>query len=328
MSWRDLLPPDEQETIQAPWLGGRQLRVGPCVWKIDHSLPDEEGWYKFALAGRKASIVEPGIPDEPPFKLEYGYLVGDRFVSQEARIDPDPRQIAKCSERIHLVEEGLDRFTRVSCGRMFENGPLIYWGQEFPLGPEPEVLDAFLDEKESVADVRDVTPALDASFRLEVFQRAEAARRRAEAARRRAEEEARREQEERRRDIQRRLGDGGGRRAMAQLDFAEAARAALAVGGATFLDHRRSANAHEMIVRFRLGHPEHAPGAGDRRFECTCDERTLQVIDSGICLTAEYDSDEWDRGTRGDRFFTLESLPSVIREAIRNGVLVVYRRVR
>jgi hypothetical protein len=201
---------------------------------------------------------------------------------------------------------------------MFEDGPLIYWGQEFPLGPEPEVLDAFLDEKESVSHVKDVTPALDASFRLEVFQRAEAARRRAEAARRRAEAEAARAQEERRRDIQRRLGDGGGRRAMAQIDFGEAARAALAVGGATLLDHRASVNTHEMVVRFRLD---------NRRFECTCDNRTLQIIDSGICLTAEYDSDEWDRGEQGDRFFTLESLPSVIREAIAGGVLVVYRRV-
>jgi hypothetical protein len=316
MSWRDLL--DKSESVQAPWLGGRRLRQGPRTWKIEHGLPREHGWYTFALVGRKCSVTGPGIPDEPPFKLEYGYLVGDRFVAQGARIDPDPRQIAGSSESIHLVEEGLDRFTRVSCGRMFEDGPLIYWGQEFPLGPEPEVLDAFLDEKESVSHVKDVTPALDASFRLEVFQRAEAARRRAEAARRRAEAEAARAQEERRRDIQRRLGDGGGRRAMAQIDFGEAARAALAVGGATLLDHRASVNTHEMVVRFRLD---------NRRFECTCDNRTLQIIDSGICLTAEYDSDEWDRGEQRDRFFTLESLPSVIREAIAGGVLVVYRRV-
>jgi hypothetical protein len=71
-----------------------------------------------------------------------------------------------------------------------------------------------------------------------------------------------------------------------------------------------------MIVRFRFD---------NRRFECTCDEKTLRIIDSGICLTAHEDDREFEGGTRGDDFFVLESLPGVIKEAIEDHKLVVYR---
>ncbi|MFQ6011384.1 MAG: hypothetical protein ACE5KG_04350, partial [Nitrososphaerales archaeon] len=128
-------------------------------------------------------------------------------------------------------------------------------------------------------------------------------------------EEERRAQEERRREIVERLGDGAGRREMAHIDFQEAAQAALRIGGATYLDHRPGRTRNEMVVRFRFI---------NRRFECTC-SRDLQIIDSGICLTAEYDSAEWDMGTRGDTWLTLESLPGVLSQAHREGRLVVFR---
>ena len=65
-----------------------------------------------------------------------------------------------------------------------------------------------------------------------------------------------------------------------------------------------------MIVRFRVDR---------QRYTCTCDERTLQIIDSGICLI------DHDTGEKGDTFFTLESLPGVIQQAQREGVLHVFR---
>jgi hypothetical protein len=104
---------------------------------------------------------------------------------------------------------------------------------------------------------------------------------------------------------------------LAKEDFEAAARAALAVGGAEYLDHRKAVQRNEMIVRFRFLR---------RRFECTCDHNTLQIIDSGICLTAHGD-DEFADGIKGDSFFSLESLPSVIAEADREEKLVVYRHV-
>jgi len=317
MAWRDLL--QKSEIFVSPWVGGRSLRSGPRAWTIDGSLPQEYGWYEFNLEGRKATIV--GVADPKPESLRFtlvGYLVGDRLVPRDVRVDPDPRNIVTASERVHLIDPGLDRFVLISAGRMYEAGPLIFVQQEMPLGPEADVLNAFLDQKSSVADIANVSPALDAAFRMEVWQRVEAEKRRVELERRRREEEERRQQEERRRQIVEKLGDGEGRRMVAAQDFGEAARAALAIGGAVYLDHRPATRGTEMVVRFRLNR---------RRFECTCDRRTLRIIDAGICLTAHYNDPDFEEGTKGDTLFSLESLPAVILEAEREGKLVVYRHV-
>jgi len=319
MSWRDLLQ-TEGETIVFPWVGGRSLQ-GPDnrVLTIEGRLPSEFGWHKFTVKGRKAKFTE-SVPAEPEI-LNYrvrGYLVGDRIIPDDVRVDPDPKKIIPFSEKVFLIDEGLDRFVRVAAGRAYEGGPLIFYGQEMPLGAEEDVLNAYLDQKVSVDAIAGVSPALDAAFRMETYQRVEAERRRAEAERRRQEEEERRQLEEKRQKLIEQLGDGAGRRAMARIDFSQAARAALAVGGAEFLDNRRAVRRGEMVVRFRLD---------GQRFECTCEETTLQIIDAGICLTAHYDDEEFEEGLKGDTWFTLESLPSVIREAIRDGKLVVYRHV-
>jgi len=330
MGWRDLLQ-GKDERIVLPWISGvtgRSLRSLDRTWTIVGKLPEESGWHTFKLEGRNARLgddfdremaKEPFVV--PPGSLYFqakGYLVGDHFVSDQARVDPDPKKIAEVAEPVYMIEPGLDRFARIEVGRAFEGGPLIYEGMDMPLGPESDVLKAYEDREVSVDKIPGVTPALDAAFRMESWQRAEAERRRAEAERRRREEEERRAQEERRQELVKKLGDGASRREMAKIDFAEAARAALAVSGAEYLDHRRAARRGEMAVRFRINR---------RRFECTCDEKTLQIIDAGICLTAHYDDEEFEEGTRGDTFFTLESLPSVIREAERGGRLVVFRHV-
>jgi hypothetical protein len=313
MGWRDLLQATD-EKLTSPWLGGRSLRSGEREWGIEGKLPAEQGWYTFKLTGRKARVGEPSDPNPNALKhIVKGYLVGDRIVPDDARVDLDPGKIVRYSEPVSLVELGLDRFVRVSAGRIFEDGPLIYQGPEMPLGPEDEVLKAFEDESASVDNIRGVPPALDAAFRMERWQRIEAARRRAELERQRREEEEKRQKEERRKQIAEKLGDGAGRREMAQVDFAEAAKAALAVGGAHYLDHRKARGRGEMVLKFRLQ---------NRRFEAVCDEKTLRIIDSGICLI---DHDDGDK--KYDNYLTLESLPAVILEAIRTHKLVVFRHV-
>lgn len=299
-----------------PWVGGRSVRLEEREWKLVGKLPEEYGWFTFKVEGRKARCLAGG--DQQPLRHQkVGYLVGDRLVSDEAA-PSNPHKLVAEAERVHLIEEGLDRFVRVRTGRAFEGGPLIYVGQEMPLGPEDEALNHFLnpDETEPKVSIRGATPALYAALELELYHRAEATRRRAELARRRQEEEARLALEHRRRELTEKLGDGAGRRAMAQVDFEQAARAALAVGGAEYLDHRKGRGS-EMVVRFRLDR---------QRFECVCD-LTLNITDAGICLTAHDDDQGFEEGTKGDTFFTLESLPSVIREAQRDRKLVVYRHV-
>jgi len=317
MGWRDLLE-TEGNSITLPWTGGRSLCLNGQVWNIENRLPIEHGWYSFTISGRRATRYEISAVGANPNILSHivtGYLVGDRLVLDDARVDPDPKTITANSEPVFLLEDGLDRFSRVSAGRTCDDGPLIFRQQEMPLGPEDEVLNAFLENSldfYQCRNIKGVVPALDAAFRMEIWQKVEAERRRQELERLRREEEGRRAREERRQALIANLGNAETRRELAKIDFGEAARAALAVGNAQYLDHRRAPRRGEMVVRFRMNR---------RRFECVCDERTLRVIDSGICLT------DHDTGEKGDTLFTLESLPSVINEAIRTNVLVVYRHV-
>lgn len=307
MGWQDLLQRDD-EFIIAPWVGG-PVRHGQRDFRLDCRM-QEHGWYKFKVQGQKLCCPEPADPQELKH-LVVGYLVGDLLVS-----DWDGK-----TERVHLLERSLDRFSRVSAGRAYEGGPLIYRQQEFPLEPDVFALNYFLDHKDAESPpeprIKGAAPALYEAIKLELFQRAEVRRRRAEIEKRLREEEEARQREERRQNLVKQLGDGAGRREMAQVDFEAAAKAALTVGGAEYLDHRAAGRHYEVAVRYRLD---------GRRYECTCNTKTLQIIDSGICLTA-HGGGGFAAGTKGDTWFTLESLPSVIREAIREGKLVVYRHV-
>jgi hypothetical protein len=312
MGWRDLLTA-EGETTTLPWTGGGSLHSDTRTFKVGRR-PREHGWYQFKIEGNTATSPTPAEPVPTLLRTAVaGYLVGDRIVLDDARIDPDPGKIVEHSEKVYVLPEELDRFSRVRAGRVYPEGPLIFIEQEFPLGPEDDVLNAYLDEKEEVHSIPGVVPALDAAFRMESFQRAEAERRRQELARQRAEEEARLAKEKRRAELLEQLGDGAGRRAMAQENFHDAAKAALTVGGAQYLDHRRHGdrNRGEWLVTYRVD---------GQRLACVCNTN-LQIIDAGVCLV-DHDTDE-----KGDTYFTLESLPSVIRQAIREGKLVVWRHV-
>ena len=102
------------------------------------------------------------------------------------------------------------------------------------------------------------------------------------------------------------------RRALARRDFGTAAKTALAVSGAELLDHRDNVRRGEKVVQFRFKR---------RRFECVVHAESLRIVDAGVCLINHA------TGERGDDRFTLESLPAVIDEAMRRGVLHVFRRV-
>lgn len=315
MTWRDLLHTDD-ECITLPWTGGRELRSFARKWNIQGPLPHEYGWYIFKLLkGRSAELSEgPVAPVEAALgQVHFGYLVGDRFAT-EAFIDRvviEPAEVAQRLPRVHLINDDVDRFARVSIGAVTTDGPLFFRQVEMPLGPEDDVTRAFEDRAANVRGIKGVTPALEAAFFMASWQRAEAERRRAELERLRAEEEARRAAEERRQNLIRQLGDGAGRREMAKVDFETAARAALAVGGADLLDHKRVRGRDEYVVKYRLDR---------RRFECVCDGN-LHIVDAGICLINHA------TGEKGDAKFTLESLPGVVREAERTGRLVVFRNV-
>jgi hypothetical protein len=313
MGWKDLLEIDS-ELIVLPWLGSTTLfGSGGRSWKLQPPLPPEHEWYKFNIKSKTARCVDASEPDYSVLKvgLVKGYLVGDRIVPDESRVDPDPKSISGQTERVHLIPDGLSRFVRVRAARIGLSEPLVFICQEMPIGPEDEVLQAFLNKAKSVDDIKGVTPALDASFRMENFQREEAYKRRLELERLRREEEERKRKEEEKRKLIDQLGDAQTRRALAKLDFEAAAKAALIVGGAEYLDHRKSTKRGEFVVTFRLMR---------RHFECVCDAK-LRIVDAGICLVDHHTN------KRGDTLFTLESLPGVIQQADKEGKLVVFRHV-
>jgi len=312
MGWRDLIEVEEQ-TVVAPWLGGRSLRSHSRLFIIQGRLPADIGWHSFQVSKKTATLIESVDQDPEALKhVQLGYLVGDRFIPDQTEwCNLDYGNISRNYPTVALIEEGLDRFSRVEVGKFSSSGRLIFKSVAFPLGPEEEVLSAFLDRKDSTDDIKGVTPALQAAFEAECRQRNEIEQRRIELERLRREEEERLAQEQRRTEMAEALGDGAGRRAMAGVDFQAAATAALAVGGAELLDIRAGHRAQEKVIRYRLE---------GRRFECVCDLQ-MRIIDAGVCLTDE------STGEKGDTFFTLESLPGVIKQAIREGVLVVFRHV-
>ncbi len=309
LSWSELLEDDTERVL--PWLGGRQVHAHDRTWTIAGPLPPEHGWYRFdAGGGRKATLLGPAEADflyEEGHPLVTGYVVGDRLIPDEARVEPDPTRLVGQTVPVFLVEPGLDRFARAVTARD-RAGRHVYLRQEWPEGPEDAVLAAWQDRKESVDDIPEVRPALDLAFRWLSYQRDVAEGRiRAAEERRQAEEEAARLAE-----IERATGGTAvTRREIARRDFEAAARAALRISGAELLDARDSYTRGNKVVQYRFR---------DRRFECEVDGRTLQVIDAGVCLDDHM-------GTKGDTFFTLESLPGVIGEAMNLGVLVVWRHV-
>ncbi len=309
MGWQDLLNSGGDRIL--PWLGGRQIHSKDRTWTIKGRTPPEYGWYTFdTSAGRKAKLkgeaeCDPDYQDGQ--RIVRGILVGNRIILDDARVVADPAQLINQTEPVFCVEPGMGRFTRCLAVRDKEDR-LIYMQMEFPQGPEADVLAAYQDRKDSVDGIPEVTPALDLAFRWISYQRAAAEARAAELAVLRAKEDARLADEERKRRLFEKIGTGKGRRALALHDFNAAAKAALAVGGAEFLDATKGYQGGERVVTYRYR---------NHRLECVCDIN-LRITDAGVCLDDH-------RGTKGDTWLTLESLPTVIGEAIDLGRLVIWR---
>ena len=316
MGWRDLLNSGTERVL--PWFGFRRVLDSARSWTLPGALPPEHGWFRFSMTGaRGAKLVSPELqPLDPvwadPKCIIKGYLVGDRFIYDTARAyDPDPTKLISQTVPVFCVEPGLERFARVAVV-LNREGHLVYLNQEFPLGPEAEVIKAYQDHAKSLNKVANVTPALELAFRFVSYERTAQEERRYKMRLLREEEEKKRTERERLEKLMKDSGTAVGRRAIATKDFETAAREALRVSGAELLDTRRSANKGEMVVQYRFE---------KRRFECVVEKATLRVVDAGVCLT-DHRTEE-----KGDRYFTLESLPGVIAEAMRLQKLVVWRHV-
>jgi len=329
MSWEALLNTAAEERV-LPWTGGRRLYDRRRAFKLAGATPPEHGWHRFRVDGARP-VTRAGA-GEAPFDFDSGrraargYLVGDRLVPDTARVGLDLEAAFRQGEKVWLVEPGLGRFARVLAART-SDGRLVYAREEFPLGPEPDVMEAYEDERDSLEGIPGVPPALELAFLWQAWRRAlaEERRRELELMRQLEEEEALAEAQRqriaeehaaliagwRRQTVALRApGAAKARRSLARLDFEAAAASALAISGAKLRDATRARNAGEWDVRFTFR---------ERRFAALVEERTLRIIDSGVCLI------DHRNNIRGDTRFTLESLPAVLDEAIRTHRLVIFR---
>jgi len=313
MSWKDLLNSGSERVL--PWYGFKRVHDAERSWTLLDPLPPEHGWYLFNMAGgRDAKLVSREL--QPPNlvwgdgqPVTRGYLVGDRFIRDDAGVDPDPAKLILQTIVVYCVEPGLERFARAWVVEDRE-GRLVFLRQDFPMGPEEQVTRAYQDKAKNVDNIPGVTPPLDLAFQFLSYDRTTREKRREELRKLLEATEKKRAEEERVKKLMKDAGSAVGRRALAAKDFYTAAREALRVSGAELLDVRQSYNKGEMVVQYRFQ---------QRRLECVIEKNTLKVIDAGVCLTDHV------TGEKGDVYFTLESLPGVIGEALKLNKLVVWR---
>lgn len=320
MDYRKFLAKDE--TLTLPWLGGASVDAQERRLRLSQR-PTEQGWYSFTVKGRTAT---PGAKCEPPdlstLPKVRGWLLGNRLVSENAK-----------SELVHLMpEEEPPRFSPALARRWY-SGELLFDALDFESEVEGAVREA-LAKGESLTQVKgaaaplraaygyamleaasramnipfapgevrhhvaDVAnggrPAAEAVLRVLEVEREQTRRELAELERRRQEQLVRQELEANREARQRH-----------QADATTRAMEALESAGAHF-ESARHLGREQLEVVF---------GFMDHRFISVVNAHTLQVIDSGICL---------GHPPRDD-LITLDSLPSVIKEAIDTDALVILR---
>ncbi|AKF80135.1 hypothetical protein MFUL124B02_08985 [Myxococcus fulvus 124B02] len=323
------------ESAVLPYLGGGT--VDTATRRLRVTTPVAPGWWRFELKGREATAREPARPEGlEALPRVRGHVWGARLVLEGAVARP-----------LELMPEDEPSPLAPVSARRWHDGALLFDGVEFE-GEAEDTARRALEEGQPLASVKGVSAPLRAAFgyalleaasrtldirfapaetRGRVLRVAELGRPEAEACLRALAEErrvhqraleARRVAEQQRawldaqtvratelaQEARRRvLSDDVSRGRGAPVGDPSRAEVALQGAGARLLHHRRMAG-NQLEVTFSF--------MGER-FVSVVDARTLQVLDAGVCLAG------------ADSEVTLESLPSVIREAIDTDVLVITR---
>jgi hypothetical protein len=294
------------EPIVLPYFGG--TRVEAADRRLRVAAPVEPGWWRFRVEGRRATALEPAEPadlaDCPAVRGHHacGWLFASGRDVHRIALPPaeEPAPLARIT------------------GRVWHSGDLLLDSIDFEDEAEESARRA-LEEGGGISEVRGVTPSLRAAFGFataaavgreldipispreaggRVQELAGGGRQAARALLQALLEERRRSDAElRAREIRARVRERRG-------DPAEIADTALEAAGARMLNCRRMGGGN-LEVRFQLD---------GERFVSVVNGHTLQVLDAGICLAG------------ADRELTLDSLPSVIREAIDTDRLNITRR--
>ncbi|MCP3064085.1 hypothetical protein LXT21_35465 [Myxococcus sp. K38C18041901] len=323
------------ESAVLPYLGGGT--VDTATRRLRVTSPVAPGWWRFELKGREATAREPAGPEGlEALPRVRGHVWGARLVLEGAVARP-----------LELMPEDEPSPLAPVSARRWHDGALLFDGVEFE-GEAEDAARRALEEGQPLASVKGVSAPLRAAFgyalleatsrvldirfapaetRGRVLKVAELGRPEAESCLRALAEERRTHQrvlEARRMAEQRRARDEA--QTVRATELAQEARrrvlsgdaswgrgapvgdhsraeVALQGAGARLLHHRRMAGSQLEVTFSFMG----------ERFVSIVDARTLQVMDAGVCLAG------------ADSEVTLESLPSVIREAIDTDVLVITR---
>lgn len=317
------------ESAVLPYFGG--VSVDAPSRRLRVSTPPAPGWWRFDVQGRTATPREPAGPEGlDGLPLIRGHLWGTRLVREGAVAEP-----------VHLLpEEEPPRFSPVRA-RRWHDGSLVFEEVEFE-GEAEGTARLMLEEGQTLAEVKAVPASLRAAFgyallegasrtlgirfspaevRGQVLSVSEGGRPAAEARLRALvseretharvvearllalEAQRRRVEQEARLDAELARLRGRPRHLERQAQGVTRVERALESAGARLLDTRRLGS-ERLEVTF---------GFMGERFISIVEADTLQVVDAGICLAGS------------DRQVNLESLPSVIREAIEDDVLVITR---
>jgi hypothetical protein len=298
------------ESMVLPYLGGLSVHAADRRLRVSQRVA--AGWWRFELRGREATPTENAEPiDMHDLPSVRGHLVGDWLFTAGTAV-----------ERVFLLPHEQEIFAPARA-RCWHGGDHL--SDDFPFADEAELAarEAWFAGSSVLTGIKGVVPSLRAAFGfaairreaahigLDVSPREVLARAHEVASATRSpdsiihELEARRftidpESDHRHRAFRRTRATEA-----ATLENAEArVCAALEPTGAEVLGTRHMGDRSLEVVFRYLG----------ERFISVVDWETLHVFDSGICLSGH------------DEQLGLDSLPSVIAEAIEDDALNITRR--
>ena len=315
--FRSFLKP--QAPVVLPYFGGTRVDAADRRFKVASEI--EPGWWRFAIEGRRAVPVDRAEP------IDLGTLPAMRGHWAFGYIVVSGRELAPVGIPPSEEPAPLSRVV----GRRWYSGDVLLESIDFEDDAELSARSA-LEERRGIGDVRGIVPSLRAAFgyalgmavardeRVPVTLRELAPRIVAIADGGRDVVRARLDEL-----VAQRLSAAAAVRARALLDAvdrqrqrmreiagkahrqrrgspAERADAALEAAGARMLSARRTGEELEVTFLYQ-----------GVRIIATVDPDTLHVYDSGICLAG------------ADEELTLDSLPSVIKEAIDDDRLNITR---
>jgi hypothetical protein len=320
VDYRKFLGKVESEVL--PYFGGASVDAASRRLRV--STPPAPGWWRFDVQGRTATAREPAVPQGlDGLPLVRGHLWGTRLVREGAVAEPVQL----------LPEEEPPRFSPVRV-RRWHDGTLVFEGLDFE-GEAEGTVRLMLEEERTLAEVKAVPASLRAAFgyavleaasrvlgirfsapevRGQVLAVAEGGRAVAEARLRAlaAEREAHVRAVEARLRVEE--SEARPRAELSRLRVQPRPLERQAQGMAR-VERVLEAAGGRLLATRRLGNErlEVTFGFMGERFISIVEADSLRVVDAGICLAG------------ADREVTLESLPSVIREAIEDDVLVITR---